>query len=71
MDEPDPQRKPKSAGLLLIGVGTVLTSMIASGFILGYVVDYVFSTQPIFMLLFGLLGFIGGIIKVYKILMSV
>lgn len=71
MDEPDPNRKPKSAGLLLIGVGTVLTSMIAAGFILGYGVDVVFQTQPIFMMIFGLLGFIGGIIKVYKILISI
>ena len=58
----------KRPGLLLISVGTILTSMIAAGFILGYAVDVWLGTQPIFLLLFGLLGLIGGILKVYRIL---
>lgn len=61
-------KKTKSPGLLLIGVGSILSSMIAAGFILGYVVDIWFETLPIFLLLFGLLGFIGGILKVYRLL---
>ena len=62
--------KPKSTGILLIGVGTMLTSIIAAGFLMGYFLDKWFETQPIFMLLLGGLGFIGGFIKVYKLLMN-
>ncbi|WP_455376218.1 AtpZ/AtpI family protein [Kaarinaea lacus] len=60
--------KAKGPGLLLISVGSLLTSMIAAGFLLGYGVDVFFDTQPIFFLSFGFLGFIGGILKAYKIL---
>jgi ATP synthase protein I len=52
----------------LIGVGSILTSIIVSGFILGYAVDVWLETQPVFMLSFGLLGIAGGILKVYKLL---
>jgi len=61
-------KKAKGPGLLLISVGSMLTSMVVAGFLLGYGVDVMFDTQPIFMLIFGLLGFVGGILKVYKIL---
>lgn len=60
--------KAKGPGLLLISVGSLLTSMIAAGFLLGYGVDVLFDMQPVFFLSFGLLGFIGGILKAYKIL---
>jgi len=53
---------------ILMGVGTMLTSMLASGFLLGYFVDVWLDSRPIFMLLFGGLGFVGGLLKVYKIL---
>jgi len=62
------EEKPKQVNMLLIGVGTMLTSMIASGLILGFLIDWYFETTPIFMLLLGLLGFIGGMLKVYKLL---
>jgi len=61
-------KKANGPGLLLISVGSLLTSMIVAGFLLGYGVDKLLDTQPIFLLSFGLLGFIGGILKVYKIL---
>lgn len=51
-----------------MGVGSMLTSMIASGFILGYALDLWLGTLPWFMLGLGILGFIGGILKVYKLL---
>jgi len=60
--------KTKGSGLLLIGVGSVLTSMIAAGFLLGYWTDVWLHTQPIFLIVFGALGLIGGILKVYKLL---
>lgn len=46
----------------------MLTSMVVSGFLLGYAMDVWIETKPIFMVLFGGLGFIGGFIKVYKLL---
>ena len=60
--------KRKGPGLLLISVGTILTSMVVAGFILGYAIDVWLGTQPIFFLILGLLGLIGGILKVYRIL---
>ena len=60
--------KPSGSGLLLIGSGTMLTSMVVSGFLLGYLTDRWLDSRPIFMLLFGGLGFVGGILKVYKLL---
>jgi len=58
----------KGPGLLLIGVGTMLTSMTVAGFGLGLFVDYWLDTQPLFMLIFGGLGVVGGIIKVHGLL---
>ena len=46
----------------------MLTSMIAAGFILGYAVDWWLGTAPLFLLGLGILGFIGGILKIYKLL---
>lgn len=63
-----PEQKKGKVNTLLIGVGTMLTSMIASGFLLGYGLDWWLGTQPIFMLVLGGLGFIGGLLKVYKIM---
>ena len=58
----------KSPALILLGVGTLLSSMVLSGFIIGYWVDGWFATQPIFMLLFAVLGFVGGAIRACKLL---
>ncbi len=60
--------KPQKPGLLLIGVGQILTSMIVSGFLLGYLVDVYFGTRPIFLLILGALGFVGGFLKAYRLL---
>ena len=54
--------------MLLIGVGTHLTSMIAAGFIMGFGLDYLLETTSIFMMLLGMLGFVGGLIKAYEML---
>lgn len=54
--------------LLLIGVGTHMTSMIIAGFLLGYLVDYWLDTQPIFLLILGLMGLVGGILKAYRLM---
>lgn len=60
--------KQTGAAWLLVGVGTQLTSMIAAGFLLGYGLDVWINTRPIFMLIFGGLGFVGGLLKAYKLL---
>ncbi len=61
-------KKTKGPGLLLVGVGSMMTSMIAAGFILGYFTDSWLNTQPIFLISFGALGFIGAFLKVYRLL---
>jgi len=61
------KKRVKGPGLLLIGVGTILSSTVVAGFLLGYVTDRWLDTQPIFFLAFGLLGFVGGILKVYRL----
>ncbi|MFZ5722182.1 MAG: AtpZ/AtpI family protein [Pseudomonadota bacterium] len=60
--------QPPKTGLLLVGVGTMLTSMVVAGFLLGYAVDTWADTRPVFMLIMGALGLIGGFLKVYKLL---
>ncbi len=63
-------KKRKNRSLLLVGVGSMLTSMVVTGFALGYAVDVWLETKPIFMLLFGVLGLVGGFLKVYKLLIN-
>lgn len=60
--------KQKRPGLLLISVGTMLSSIVVAGFLLGYWTDSWLETSPIFMISFGALGFVGGILKVYRLL---
>ncbi len=52
------------ANYLLIGAGSMFTAMVIAGFIVGYALDYIFGTMPIFFLACGVLGFIGGAQKV-------
>lgn len=68
-DSKPTQKDVKPAlNFLLIGAGSVFTSMIVAGFLVGYVFDQLFGTTPIFLLSCGVLGFIGGILKVHKLL---
>ena len=60
--------KMRVEGLVLVGVGSMLTSMVISGFLLGYLTDEWLDTRPLFMLVFGCLGMIGGFLKVYRLL---
>lgn len=62
--------KPKSAAWILVGVGTHLAAMVVTGFILGYGVDTWLNTRPVFMMILGGLGFVGGILKAYKLLIK-
>ena len=54
--------------MVLIGVGTHLAAMVIAGFLLGLVLDTWLETQPVFMMIFGCLGFVGGILKAHKLL---
>ena len=58
----------RQAKPLLMGVGSMLTSMGVAGFVLGYATDWWLGTAPLFLLGFGILGFIGGVLKIYKLL---
>jgi len=61
-------KKPSPAlNYLLLSAGSIFTSMLISGFLVGYFLDYLFGTTPIFMLSCGVLGFIGGIQKVHHL----
>ncbi|MBI5919826.1 MAG: AtpZ/AtpI family protein [Nitrosomonadales bacterium] len=62
------QDRSKQAKPLLIGVGTMLTSMGVAGFLLGYAADWWLGTSPWFLLGLGVLGFVGGLLKVYRLL---
>lgn len=53
---------------LLLSAGSVFTSMIVAGFIVGYVFDLLLDTTPLFLLSCGVLGFVGGMMKVHKLL---
>ena len=65
------EHKREPLPLLQTGVGTVLSSMAISGFILGFATDQLFDTTPLFLLSFGFLGVIGGTLKAHKFLQSV
>ncbi len=60
--------KTKGPGLVLAGVGTHLAAMVIVGFALGLGLDYLLGTMPIFMLVFGILGFAGGILRAIDLL---
>ena len=67
-EEPVEGRSPPK--YLLMGIGSILTSSVVAGFILGYMTDLLLSSQPIFMMLFGVIGFAGGLVKTYQLLMQ-
>jgi ATP synthase protein I len=46
----------------------MLSSMVVAGFLLGYVLDVWLDTKPILMVILGVMGFVGGILKVCKLL---
>lgn len=52
---------------LLLSAGSIFTSMLIAGFLVGYALDELFDTKPIFLLSCAVLGFIGGIQKVHKL----
>lgn len=63
-----PQKPKPALNFLLLSAGSMFTSMIVAGFLVGYVFDQLLDTTPLFLLGCGVLGFIGGILKVHKLL---
>lgn len=63
-------KEPKSSkpGLFQIGAGNVFASMVISGFIIGFFIDQWLDTTPIFMMGFGVLGLVGGMMKVHEMI---
>lgn len=56
-----------AANYLLISAGSIFTSMLLAGFIVGYMLDHIFDTTPIFFLSCAVLGFVGGVQKVHSL----
>ncbi len=50
------------------GYGTYLTSMLIAGFMIGYGVDRLASTTPLFSLAFTAIGLFGGLYRLSQIL---
>lgn len=69
-DAMDDKTDGKMPNLLLISAGSMFTSMVVAGFLVGYWLDSLFDTQPFGLLICGVMGFIGGGRKVYDILMK-
>lgn len=63
------QAKPPgaAANYLLISAGSIFTSMLIAGFIVGYMLDQLFGTTPLFFLGCAVLGFIGGLQKIHQL----
>ncbi len=57
--------KPVGANYLLIGAGSMYTASVIAGFLVGYLLDYLFGTMPLFFLICGVLGFVAGARKVH------
>lgn len=63
-----PSAAPKPAlNFLLLSAGSIFTSMIIAGFLVGYALDQLFDTTPIFLLSCAVLGFVGGMQKVHRL----
>ncbi|MBF6058795.1 MULTISPECIES: AtpZ/AtpI family protein [Thiomicrorhabdus] len=58
---------PPALNFLLMGAGSIFTSMLIAGFLVGYMLDQIFETTPIMLMVCAVLGFIGGIQKVHKL----
>ncbi|MES1981223.1 MAG: AtpZ/AtpI family protein [Pseudomonadota bacterium] len=54
--------------LAFIGTGTLLAATVLAGMLVGYGLDIWLGTRPFFMIILGCLGFVGGMIKVYRLL---
>jgi ATP synthase protein I len=68
MSSSDKKDTVSKSSVLLIGMGSSFAGMILAGFILGYLLDGLFDTKPIFIIGCGIMGFIGGLQKLHRML---
>ncbi|WP_319380625.1 AtpZ/AtpI family protein [Thiomicrorhabdus sp.] len=70
-DKKSPKNEKKEASpalnFLLLSAGSMFTSMLIAGFLVGYMLDQIFDTTPIMLMACAVLGFIGGIQKVHRL----
>lgn len=58
---------PQSALGLAFRVSVELVSAVAVGLAIGWGIDWLFATRPWFMVAFILLGFVAGVMNVYRV----
>ena len=52
------------------GHGTFLASTLITGFAIGYGLDHVLGTTPVFSVVFAALGYAGGLHRIHRMLTS-
>lgn len=57
-------------GLLQVGAGNMFASSVIAGLLIGFALDAWLDTAPIFMLIVGALGFVGGMRNARKSLLA-
>ena len=58
-------------GLLLVGAGNMFAASVIAGLAIGFALDSWLETTPVFMLVFGVLGVVGGMRNAQKSLLAV
>lgn len=58
-------------GLLQVGAGNMFAASVIAGLAIGFAFDSWLETAPIFMLVFGVLGVVGGMRNAHKSLLAV
>lgn len=57
-------------GLLQVGAGNMFASSVIAGLVIGFAIDAWLDTAPIFMLIVGAFGFVGGMHNARKSLLA-
>ena len=52
------------------GHGTFLASTLITGFAIGYGLDHVLGTTPVFSVVFAVLGYVSGLYRIHRMLTS-
>lgn len=60
------EKETNRVNILEIGAGSMFASMVIAGFIVGFLLDEWLDSAPFAMLICGLLGFVGGGLKVIE-----
>jgi ATP synthase protein I len=67
--EPSPPEPPTNVAqqsAIAMNLPVVLVGAVVLGGALGYGLDHLLHTWPVFMIVFGCLGLFGGIMEIYK-----